>query len=58
MLKRPERLVGMHFFNPPVMMKLVEVIREENNKGCNSRMEKGTYDPNEFTPASGGNRYM
>lgn len=27
MLKRPERLVGMHFFNPPVMMKLVEVIR-------------------------------
>jgi enoyl-CoA hydratase / 3-hydroxyacyl-CoA dehydrogenase len=23
---RPERVVGMHFFNPPVMMKLVEVV--------------------------------
>ena len=26
-LKRPERFVGMHFFNPPQTMKLVEVIR-------------------------------
>jgi enoyl-CoA hydratase/3-hydroxyacyl-CoA dehydrogenase len=25
--KRPERVVGMHFFNPPVLMPLVEVIR-------------------------------
>jgi enoyl-CoA hydratase/3-hydroxyacyl-CoA dehydrogenase len=25
--RRPERVVGMHFFNPPVLMKLVEVIR-------------------------------
>ena len=25
-LKRPERLAGMHFFNPPQAMKLVEVI--------------------------------
>lgn len=25
--KRPERVVGMHFFNPPVMMRLVEIIR-------------------------------
>lgn len=24
---KPERLVGMHFFNPPVLMKLVEVIK-------------------------------
>ncbi len=23
---RPERLVGMHFFNPPMLMKLVEII--------------------------------
>lgn len=29
-LTRPEKLVGMHFFNPPVMMKLVEVIKGEN----------------------------
>lgn len=24
---RPERLVGMHFFNPPVVLKLVEVVK-------------------------------
>ncbi|EQD26202.1 3-hydroxybutyryl-CoA dehydrogenase, partial [mine drainage metagenome] len=29
-LKNPERLVGMHFFNPPVIMKLVEVIKGEH----------------------------
>ena len=28
--KRPERVAGMHFFNPPVMMTLVEVIRGGN----------------------------
>ena len=28
-LKNPERLGGMHFFNPPVLMKLVEVINGE-----------------------------
>ena len=27
--KRPEQVVGMHFFNPPVLMKLVEVIKGE-----------------------------
>ncbi len=26
---RPDRVVGMHFFNPPVLMELVEVIRGE-----------------------------
>ncbi|MHA1616276.1 MAG: 3-hydroxyacyl-CoA dehydrogenase/enoyl-CoA hydratase family protein [Candidatus Njordarchaeales archaeon] len=25
--KRPEKVVGMHFFNPPVIMKLVEVVK-------------------------------
>ena len=25
--KRPEKVVGTHFFNPPAMMKLVEVVR-------------------------------
>jgi 3-hydroxybutyryl-CoA dehydrogenase len=25
--QRPERVVGMHFFNPPVMMRLVEIVR-------------------------------
>ncbi len=26
-IKNPERLLGMHFFNPPILMKLVEVIK-------------------------------
>ena len=26
---RPERVVGMHFFNPPALMRLVEVIAAE-----------------------------
>jgi enoyl-CoA hydratase/3-hydroxyacyl-CoA dehydrogenase len=26
-IKNPERFVGMHFFNPPILMKLVEVIK-------------------------------
>lgn len=25
--KRPDKVVGMHFFNPPALMKLVEVVR-------------------------------
>ena len=28
---RPERVVGMHFFNPPVLMKLVEVVAAERS---------------------------
>jgi enoyl-CoA hydratase/3-hydroxyacyl-CoA dehydrogenase len=28
--KRPERVAGMHFFNPPIMMTLVEVIKGSN----------------------------
>jgi len=27
--KHPERVVGMHFFNPPILMPLIEVIRAE-----------------------------
>ena len=26
---RPQRIVGMHFFNPPVVLKLVEVVKGE-----------------------------
>lgn len=26
---RPDKVIGMHFFNPPVLMKLVEIIRGE-----------------------------
>jgi 3-hydroxybutyryl-CoA dehydrogenase len=28
---RPQRLVGMHFFNPPALMKLVEVVAAEHS---------------------------
>ncbi len=28
---RPERVVGMHFFNPPVLMKLVEVVAAQRS---------------------------
>jgi len=30
-LQRPERLVGLHFFNPVALMPLVEIIRGENS---------------------------
>ena len=39
--KRPEQVVGMHFFNPAVLMKLVEVIK--GNK-TNEETMKVTYD--------------
>ncbi len=29
----PERVVGMHFFNPPALMKLVEVVATERSNG-------------------------
>ncbi len=35
--KRPEKVIGMHFFNPVAMMKLVEVVRGE--KTSNETME-------------------
>jgi len=27
--KRPDKVIGMHFFNPPVILKLIEVIRSK-----------------------------
>jgi enoyl-CoA hydratase/3-hydroxyacyl-CoA dehydrogenase len=39
--KRPEQVVGMHFFNPPVLMRLVEVIK--GNKTSKTTMQL-TYD--------------
>jgi 3-hydroxybutyryl-CoA dehydrogenase len=30
----PERLVGMHFFNPPVLMRLVEVVAAERSSAA------------------------
>ena len=38
-LKRPENMIGLHYFNPAVLMKLVEVIRGE--KTTEEAMEIG-----------------
>ncbi|HET8602023.1 MAG TPA: 3-hydroxyacyl-CoA dehydrogenase NAD-binding domain-containing protein [Segeticoccus sp.] len=32
-LPQPERVLGLHFFNPPPLMKLVEVIHGHNHEG-------------------------
>jgi 3-hydroxybutyryl-CoA dehydrogenase len=32
--KRPERVVGMHFFNPPPVMRLLEVVAGEQSSQC------------------------
>jgi enoyl-CoA hydratase/3-hydroxyacyl-CoA dehydrogenase len=37
-LKRKERMLGMHFFNPPVIMKLVEIIK--GNETAQEYVEK------------------
>lgn len=39
--KRPERVVGIHFFNPPVLMPLVEVIKGAQT---NDEVAKRAYD--------------
>jgi enoyl-CoA hydratase/3-hydroxyacyl-CoA dehydrogenase len=39
--KRPEQVVGMHFFNPPVLMKLVEVIKGKKTSEAAMQL---TYD--------------
>ena len=32
-IRKPERFIGMHFFNPPILMKLVEVIKGDKTSG-------------------------
>jgi enoyl-CoA hydratase/3-hydroxyacyl-CoA dehydrogenase len=39
--KRPKQVVGMHFFNPPVLMKLVEVIKGKQTSEATMQL---TYD--------------
>jgi 3-hydroxybutyryl-CoA dehydrogenase len=36
-IPHPERIVGMHFFNPPYLMKLVEVVSGENTSQENAQ---------------------
>jgi len=35
--RRPDRVVGMHFFNPPVIMPLVEVVRGDDTSDASVR---------------------
>lgn len=39
--KRPEKVVGMHFFNPPVLMQLVEVMKGDRTSDETAKI---TYD--------------
>jgi 3-hydroxybutyryl-CoA dehydrogenase len=53
--KRPERVIGMHFMNPPPLMKLVEIVRavQTSNevytviKACAERMGKTVITSND-----------
>lgn len=39
---RPERVCGMHFFNPPVLMRLVEIARGERTSDETHRLVEAT----------------
>lgn len=64
--KRPERVVGMHFFNPAELMKLVEVIRGfktsdetvEIVKAFSKNLNKETVEVKKDTPGFIVNRIM
>lgn len=64
-VKRPERFIGMHFFNPVPMMKLVEVIRgnRTDDATCSAvvelskRMGKTPIEVNDF-PGFVSNRVL
>ncbi len=53
--KRPERVIGMHFMNPPPLMKLVEIVRAVQTsdetyalvKACAEKMGKTTTTSND-----------
>lgn len=64
--KRPERVAGMHFFNPPPLMKLVEVIRGyftsddtvQTISAVAQKMGKTTVEVKKDTPGFIVNRVM
>jgi 3-hydroxybutyryl-CoA dehydrogenase len=64
--KRPERVAGMHFFNPPPLMKLVEVIRGyftsdhtvQTISAVAKKMGKTTVEVKKDTPGFIVNRVM
>ena len=47
---RPERVVGMHFFNPAPVMKLIELIRAHGDFGCDLSARKRTLRENGENP--------
>ncbi len=49
-VSRPERFVGMHFFNPPTHMRLVEVIPSEKTDGDTIELVKGVAESLGKTP--------
>jgi 3-hydroxybutyryl-CoA dehydrogenase len=63
--KRPEKVIGMHFFNPVPMMKLVEVIRGlatsqetyDLTKGLSEKLEKTPVEVND-APGFVSNRVL
>ncbi|SDY73422.1 3-hydroxyacyl-CoA dehydrogenase family protein [Bacillus sp. 166amftsu] len=64
--KRPERVAGMHFFNPAQIMKLVEVVRGyktsnetvEEIKAFSKKLNKETVEVKKDTPGFIVNRIM
>ncbi|RST57516.1 3-hydroxybutyryl-CoA dehydrogenase [Siminovitchia terrae] len=64
--KRPERVAGMHFFNPAQLMKLVEVVRGygtsdetvEELKALSSRLNKEVVEVKKDSPGFIVNRIM
>ena len=64
--KRPEKVAGMHYFNPPALMKLVELIRGYSTSdetievlaGAAKKMGKTTVEVKKDSPGFIVNRVM
>lgn len=53
--QRPEQVIGMHFFNPPILMRLIEVIYGE--KSSDNAIEKAK-EFGKTLPCLKGSRYI
>jgi enoyl-CoA hydratase/3-hydroxyacyl-CoA dehydrogenase len=52
---RPDKVIGMHFFNPPILMRLIEIIAGE--KSSDEAMDIGV-QVGENLPCLRGNRFV